>query len=126
MPPGTSRRPEGCGKTKRPGTLLPLHPMPRELTDNPTLQEAAKIVPAWLPQERFSGLIRRNDELSGQCWEKCTIVAMLKRSLQAVNQSFNQASDPELDRRLHFFGEETTVRRIYLRLLGTPTNTRVR
>jgi len=69
-------------------------------------------------QERFSGLIRRNDELVDCVREKNAVVALLRRSLQAVNQSFNQASDRELDRRLHFFGEETTVRRVYLRLLA--------
>jgi len=69
-------------------------------------------------QERFSGLIRRNDELAASVREKNAVVTLLKRSLQTVNQSFNQASDPELDRRLHFFGEETTVRRVYLRLLA--------
>jgi len=74
-------------------------------------------VPAAGP-ERISGLIRRNDELTARIWEKDALVALLKRSLQAVNQSFNQASDAELDRHLHFFGEETTVRRVYLRLLA--------
>ena len=69
-------------------------------------------------QERFSGLIRRNDELAASVREKNAAVALLKRSLQAVSQSFSQASDPELNRRLHFFGEETTVRRVYLRLLA--------
>jgi len=69
-------------------------------------------------EERFSGLIRRNDELMASVREKSAVVALLKRSLQAVNQSFNQTSEPELDRRLHFFGEETTVRRAYLRLLA--------
>ena len=43
---------------------------------------------------------------------------LLKRSLEAVNQSFNQSSDARLDQHLHFFGEETTVRRVYLRLLA--------
>jgi uncharacterized damage-inducible protein DinB len=69
-------------------------------------------------QERFTGLIRRNDELVASVREKNAAVALLKRSLRAVNLSFNQASDPEFDRRLHFFGEETTVRRVYLRLLA--------
>ena len=40
-------------------------------------------------QERFSGLIRRNDELVAAVREKNAVVALLKRSLQAVNQSFN-------------------------------------
>jgi hypothetical protein len=68
--------------------------------------------------ERFSGLIGRNDEMAASVREKNAVVALLKRSMQAVNQSFNRASDPELDRRLHFFGEETSVRRVYLRLLA--------
>jgi transposase len=68
--------------------------------------------------ERFSGLIHRNDELVASILEKSAVVALLKRSLQAVNQSFAEASDGELDRRLHFIGEETTVRRVYLRLLA--------
>ncbi len=69
-------------------------------------------------QERFSGMIRRNDELVAGVREKNEVVTLLKRSLQAVTQSFSQARDAELDRRLHFFGEETTVRRVYLRLLA--------
>jgi uncharacterized damage-inducible protein DinB len=74
-------------------------------------------VPAAGP-ERFSGLMRRNDELAARVWEKNAVVALLKESLEALNRSFNQTSDAELDRRLHFFGEETTVRRVYLRLLA--------
>ena len=37
------------------------------------------------------------------------MVGLLKRSLQAVVQSFAKASDSELNRGLNFFGEETTV-----------------
>jgi uncharacterized damage-inducible protein DinB len=69
-------------------------------------------------QERFLGLIRRNDELVAGVREKNAIVALLKQSFDAVSQSFTQAGDAELDRQLHFFGEETTVRRAYLRLLA--------
>jgi len=69
-------------------------------------------------QERFAGLMRRNDELVAGVREKNAVAALLKRSLDAVNQSFHQASEAELDRRLHFFGEDTTVRRVYLRLLA--------
>ena len=50
--------------------------------------------------------------------EKDEVVGLLKRSLQAVSQSFAKTSEGELDRRLNFFGEETTVRRVYLRLLA--------
>ena len=67
---------------------------------------------------RFLGLIRRNDELAAIMRENDAVVALLKRSLQAVSQSFAKASDGELNRRLNFLGEETTVRRVYLRLLA--------
>ena len=67
---------------------------------------------------RFQGLIHRNDELAASMCEKDAVVGLLKRSLQAVSQSFAKASDGELNRRLNFFGEETTVRRVYLRLLA--------
>lgn len=69
-------------------------------------------------QERFSGMIHRNDDLAATIVEKSAVVALLKRSLQAVREAFSEAGDSELERRLHFFGELTTVRRAYLRLLS--------
>jgi len=68
-------------------------------------------------QERFLGLIRRNDELEKSVRAKAAVKDLLNRSLQAVTKSFTQADDAELDRRRHFFSEQTTVRRVYLRLL---------
>jgi uncharacterized damage-inducible protein DinB len=67
---------------------------------------------------RFYGLIRRNDELATSIREKDAVVGLLKRSLQAVAQSFANPTEDELNRRLKFFGEETSVRRVYLRLLA--------
>ena len=67
---------------------------------------------------RFRGLIRRNDELAASLREKNVVVGLLKRSLEAASQSFANTSDGELNRRLNFFGEDTTVRRVYLRLLA--------
>jgi uncharacterized damage-inducible protein DinB len=69
-------------------------------------------------QARFQGLIHRNDELAASIHGKDAVVGLLKRSLHAVSKSFAEASDDELNRRLKFFGEETTVRRVYLRLLA--------
>ena len=69
-------------------------------------------------QERFWGLIRRNDELEKSVREKVAVTDVLKRSLQAVRNSITQADDAELDQPRHFFGEQTTVRRVYLRLLA--------
>jgi uncharacterized damage-inducible protein DinB len=67
---------------------------------------------------RFQGLIQRNDDLAASMREKDAVVGLLKRSLQAVSQSFARANDDELNRQLNFFGKETTVRRVYLRILA--------
>jgi hypothetical protein len=66
-------------------------------------------------QERFAGFIRRNDELASVVQGREPAIALLKRSLDALRESFSGASDSELERPLHFFGEDTTVRRVYLR-----------
>jgi uncharacterized damage-inducible protein DinB len=68
-------------------------------------------------QERFLGLIKRNDELEKGVREKDTVTRMLRLSLEAVRESI-AAPDAELDQHRHFFGEQTTVRRVYLRLLA--------
>jgi uncharacterized damage-inducible protein DinB len=47
-----------------------------------------------------------------------TWLPLLKRSLVAARHSFEQVAEAELDRRLQFFGEETAVRRAYLRMLA--------
>ncbi len=68
-------------------------------------------------EERILRLIRRNDELEKSVHEKAAVTDMLKRSLQAVRDSFTAAADAELERQC-FFGERTTIRRIYLRALA--------
>jgi len=67
---------------------------------------------------RFRGLIHRNDELAASIREKEALVGLLKRSLHAVSKSLGKAGDDELNRHVNFFAEETTVRRVYLRLLA--------
>jgi uncharacterized damage-inducible protein DinB len=69
-------------------------------------------------EQRLWSLIRRNDELEASIVEKDAVVEVLKRSPKSVSQSLSQSSDAELERRLNFFGEETTVRRVYLRMLA--------
>lgn len=68
-------------------------------------------------QGRILGLIRRNDELEKNVREKVAVTEVLKRSLQAARNSMTQAVDVDLDQRRDFFGQQTTVRRVYLRLL---------
>jgi uncharacterized damage-inducible protein DinB len=68
--------------------------------------------------QRFSRLIGRNDELLIAMKDKHDIVALLRRSFEAVAKALTDSSDDDLERSLHFFGETTTVRRVYLRLLA--------
>jgi len=67
---------------------------------------------------RFAARIARNDQLEKTLRDKAAAVAMLKRSLLSVQESFARSSDAELGRSLFFFGEQTAVRRVYLRLLA--------
>src|SRR5439155_13360151 len=69
-------------------------------------------------EEHFWGLVKRNDELEKNTRDKVAVIDLLRRSLQAVRQSITQSSVEELEQRVHFFGEQTTFRRVYLRLLA--------
>src|SRR5262249_16592571 len=64
------------------------------------------------------GLIRKNDELEAGLREKHPVVAILKPPLQGAHEAFTRTSDADLERRQHFFNEDTSVRRVYLRLLA--------
>ncbi len=69
-------------------------------------------------EERLWAMVRLDDERMKNPPAKDEVVAHLKRSLQALRQALTQATDADLERRMHFFGEDTTVRRVYLRLLA--------
>jgi uncharacterized damage-inducible protein DinB len=69
-------------------------------------------------QERMWALVRRNDELEKNLRDKASVIKMLRQSLEGVNQLFSASNEDVLSRRQHFFGEETTVCRVYLRLLA--------
>jgi hypothetical protein len=69
-------------------------------------------------EQRLWGLVRRNDELEKNIREKGAVIDVLKRSFEAIRKSFAHADAAALDQGLHFFGEQTTVRRVYLRLLA--------
>jgi uncharacterized damage-inducible protein DinB len=68
--------------------------------------------------ERLWALVRKNDELGASLRGKASVVTALERSLQSVRQLFTESDDGQLARSLEFFGERTTVRRVYLRLLA--------
>ena len=74
-------------------------------------------VPAHGP-EHFWDLVRHNDQLESSLRDQAHVIELLARSFRAATASVTDAGDAELDRPLHFFGEHTTVRRVYLRMLA--------
>ncbi len=67
--------------------------------------------------EWFYAVIMRNQEFEKNVKAKADVLEMLKTSLAATRDAFTRATADDLDRTGSFFGEETTVRRAYLRLL---------
>jgi uncharacterized damage-inducible protein DinB len=68
--------------------------------------------------ERLWALVRKNDELGETLREKVPVASILQRSLQCVRRAFLETDAMELERPVQFFGEETTVRRVFLRSLA--------
>ena len=76
----------------------------------PELPEAAA--------ERVWALVRRNDELEQAQRDKDQVISLLSRALDSVRDTTRRTDDRYIERSLVFFGENTTVRRVYLRLLA--------
>jgi uncharacterized damage-inducible protein DinB len=68
--------------------------------------------------DRLWMLVRKNDELEKNLRDKTSVINALSQSLEAVIQSFSASDERALNRPQQFFGEETSVRRVYLRLLA--------
>ena len=68
--------------------------------------------------ERFVEWIWKNDGLERSVRDKEAVIGLLQRSFRAVGKSFAEAGAAEMDRRLDFGGETTSVRRVYLRMLA--------
>jgi len=68
--------------------------------------------------ERLWAMVKRHDELEKTLRDKDAVQALLKRSLLTANESIAGSAAEDLDRRQAFFGEQTTFRRVYLRLLA--------
>ena len=64
---------------------------------------------------RIMAMFARNESLEKSLTDKTAVLAFLTGSLAAWRKAFAEACDPELDRPEVFFGERTTVRRLYLR-----------
>ena len=69
-------------------------------------------------EARLWAMVHKNDEMELTLVDKEAVVAFLKRSLDLVAESMGQAGDSEIKRRIRFFGNDTTVRRVYLRMLA--------
>ncbi len=63
-------------------------------------------------------VFKRMSELEKTVAEKGAVTRMLNSSLDEVRDRFSQSTPAELDRPADFFGEQTTVRRIYLRIFA--------
>jgi len=68
--------------------------------------------------ERFITLVVKIHDMEKTVTGKAEVVAMLNASLEAVRTAFTQASNADLERVWEFFGELTTVRRVYMRILA--------
>lgn len=62
-------------------------------------------------------MVTRNESLEKSMTDKADVLALLRKSLNAVRTAFTDTSDAELDRPEVFAGENTTVRRFYMRAL---------
>jgi hypothetical protein len=64
---------------------------------------------------RIMAMVTRNESLEKSMTDKAGILALLRHSLQAVRTAFTETSETALDASGVFFGETTTVRRLYMR-----------
>ncbi len=67
---------------------------------------------------QVAALVRDSLSMEQTVTEKAAVLALLKRSFEAVRQSFTAATDADLEKTGEFFGEPATVRRVYLRMLA--------
>jgi uncharacterized damage-inducible protein DinB len=67
---------------------------------------------------RMLGMIKINDSLEATITDKQAVIALLGRSLNSMRTTFTEIPETELERQDLFFGERTTVRRVYMRGLS--------
>jgi uncharacterized damage-inducible protein DinB len=66
----------------------------------------------------LKAIFARTEELEKTITNKDQVAQMLKTSIDAVRSQFSNATQADLDKPTTFFGQKTTVRGIYLRLLA--------
>jgi uncharacterized damage-inducible protein DinB len=67
---------------------------------------------------RSDAIVRKDTEMEKQITGKPQVVALLKRSLAAVQDNFSKTDAAALDRQVQFFDARRTVRAVYLRILA--------
>jgi uncharacterized damage-inducible protein DinB len=70
------------------------------------------------PTTQLAAAVRKNTSMEKEITGKAEVIDLLKHSFGAVTQAFTTDSDEEFERALHFLDHETTVRRVYLRILA--------
>ena len=63
-------------------------------------------------------IVRRNMQMEKSVTAKDQVFRILEASLDAVRDEFSKATEADLEKPADFFGEKTTVRRVYLRILA--------
>jgi uncharacterized damage-inducible protein DinB len=82
-------------------------PAPREMYGTLDAQGAS----------RFFGIILKNQEIGGAITTKADVIRLLHSALAVGRESFTATTNEQLEAVGTLFGEETTVRRVYLRVL---------
>jgi len=67
---------------------------------------------------RWLEIVHRSQTLEKTFTEKPDVIRLLKRGFEIVEESFSSLSDEDLDATRDLFGEVTTLRRVYLRILA--------
>jgi uncharacterized damage-inducible protein DinB len=67
---------------------------------------------------QWADVIRRTLELERTQTGKDAVIALIERSFATVERCFGAAKEEELGKAANFFGEQTTQRRLYLRMLA--------
>lgn len=77
------------------------------------LKDAAR-----LDMARIAALVRGGIEKEKGLVDRVPILDLVSKSFAAVKAAISSATEEELDRRGEFFAEQSTVRRVYLRVLA--------
>ena len=69
-------------------------------------------------KDAVQAVLAQMQKLEKTVTKKDDVVKMLKASLDSVRDHFSSATAADLDQPVEFFGQKTTVRRIYLRIIA--------